>query len=620
MTASMEQLLQRKTRKLSAFLSGPRVRYFLHQSLMGMGGFLLSAAHVAGKPLPLSAVSIGILPPGYRSAAALGAVLGYGAFFGLHGALPAVWASGMLLLSAHPGLSRDAVIPWLSGGWVALSGLIFSILGLEEGNLPIFALQIATAVGGSLLFTYCRGRKRTWLPLACIAVYALTCIHRAPALLAVAMAVSTLSVSNCLLWAAAVEAVSPGPIPLTLVVGLSALARQIPMGRTLRRIAAPALGALSAMLIAGRFDPWLGVCFAFGGIPGVLIPKSAGQRPPKSTGAAQVKLETMARLLTKLQQSLLDMPEPYIDEPALVDKLRTNACGGCSAREVCNREDEISEALLHGDLSFRCRKTGRVLRELQTTQEQMGILRRNHSRQSEFRAALIQQYGYLSCLMETLSDSLSGQEAEPKPNFRIRICVRSHKKEQANGDRCMAFAGMGCRFYILLCDGMGTGMGASEEATGVAGLLRSMLQSGMPPQYALGLINSQLALRELAGAVSVDLAEINLESGTASIYKWGAAPSWLLRRGRPEQVGSPSPPPGLSLDGTGQTVSRLNISRGEMLILLSDGVNLSEEALQSAFACPPEPDKIAERLLEFLPADSDDATAAAIRLSPCDVA
>lgn len=620
MTVSMEQLISRRTRKLSLFLSGPLMRHLLRGCLVGMGSFMLSAAHIRGLCLPLAAVGVGVLPPGLRSAAALGATLGYGAFFGFRGALPAVWASGILLLSAYPALSRRTFLPWVSGAWVALSALAFRAVGLEEGSMGTFAVQVGCAMGGSLLFTYCRRRKRTWLPLASVLVYALTCIHRAPGLLACAMAVSTLSVSNCLLWAAAVEAACPGPIPLTLVVGLAALARQIPMSRSLRRIAAPAMGALSAMLIAGRFDPWLAVCFGLGGLPGTMIPPALGKAPVKSTGAAQVKLESMAKILTKLQKGLLDIPQPHIDEPAFVDKLRVNACGSCSAREVCNREGEISEGLLHGDLSFRCRKTGRILRELQATQEQIGILRRSHSRQSEFRAALVQQYGYLSCLMEMLSDSLADTGPEPTPNFRIRICVRSRKKEHANGDKCVAFAGLGCRFYILLCDGMGTGIGASEEAGQTAELLRNMLQSGMPPQYALGVINAQLALRELAGAVTVDLAEVNLDSGTVSVYKWGAAPSWLLRRGHPTRIGTPNPPPGLDPEENGHTVSRLSLSRGEMLILLSDGVEISEENLDSAFACPPEPDKLAEKLLEFLPEGCDDATAAAIRLSPCDVA
>lgn len=618
MTVSMEQLISRKTRRLSAFLSGARARYLLTQALAGAGTFLLSAAQIRGNPLPIAAVAVGLFSGRFRCAAALGATVGYGAFYGVSGALPAVWASGILLLTAYPALNRSTLLPWISGGWVGAATLAFLAMGLWQGTMPVFALQIAAATGGSLLFTYCRGRKRTWLPLAGVWVYALTCIHRAPGLLMVAMAVSTLSVSNCLLWAAALEAARPGAVPLTLVVGLSALARQIPMGRLLRRIAAPALGALSAMLIAGRFDPTLTVCFCCGGFAGALMPAALGKAPPKSTGAAQVKLESMARLLGKLQKSLLDIPEPYLDEPAFLDKLRTNACGSCSAREVCNREGEISEALLHGDLSFRCRKTGRVLRELQTTQEQMSILRRSHCRQREFRAALVQQYGYLSCLMEMLSDSLADTSPEPKPNFRIRICVRSRKKEFANGDRCMAFAGPGCRFYIALCDGMGTGLLASEEAGSTAALLRGMLQNGMPPQYALGVINAQLALREMAGAVTVDLAEVNLENGTASVYKWGAAPSWLLRRGRPMQVGASNPPPGISPDANGHTVSRLSLSRGEMLILISDGVALTEDVLQSAFACPPEPEALAEKLLEFLPEGSDDATAAAIRLTPCD--
>lgn len=374
------------------------------------------------------------------------------------------------------------------------------------------------------------------------------------------------------------------------------------------------------MAACRNFDPWLAICLPLGAALGGVLPIIRSEPGHGSTACAQVSLEAMARLLARLQHSLLETDLPRIDEPAFVDKIRNNACGCCSARDNCNLEMSISENLLHGDLSFRCRKTGRVLRELQTTQEQINQLKLNHNRQNEYRMALIQQYGYLSSLMELLADRLAGREPEPKPNYRIRICARSRKKESANGDRCLAFAGNGCRFYVLLCDGMGTGQGAAGEADSTASLLRGMLQAGMPPQYALGAINSQLALRQMAGAVTIDLAEIRLDTGQAAVYKWGAAPSWLLCRGKPRQVGSPSPPPGLGMDGTGQSVSRLNLSRGEMLILISDGVSSPENLMNSAFEMDPDPARMAEALLRNLPEGSDDATAAAIILSPCEKA
>lgn len=617
MTGSVERLLQRKMLKLNTWAKSPKVRKSTQGILWGAGGLVLSAARLWDQPVPLAAAAVAALPLPLKSTAALGAALGYGVFFGVNGGLPSVWAAGILLLTASASIAQSPLLPWIAGGFVALSNLTFQVCGLCRTDFPVFAMQVGGIMGGIALFSYCWERRKTWPALGALAVFALGCIHRGLGLLAAGAAGSTLPVWAFLLWAGAAEAAAPGPIPISIMAGLTVLSRSLPLHKSWQRCIAPGLGAAGAMVLFRFFDPVLALCGTAGGLLGVALPALHVGLQRRGTGAAQVRLEQMARLLGRLQNSLLEQPLPQIDEGAFVDKIRINACGCCSARDICTQEQDISAGLLHGDLSFRCRKTGRVLRELQATQAQINQLKLNHSRQGEYRIALVQQYGYLSSFLELLADDLAGNLPEPKPSYRIQISARSRKKETANGDRCMAFAGNACRFYILLCDGMGTGMAAAGEAEHTASLLRGMLQVGLPPQYALGAINAQLALRQMAGAVTIDLAEIRLDNGRAAIYKWGAAPSWLLRRGKPQQVGAPSPPPGLNLEGTGHTVSRLNLSRGDMLILISDGVCFPEKVMAGAFSCSPEPAQMAEKLLEYLPEGSDDATAAAIKLSPC---
>ena len=69
-----------------------------------------------------------------------------------------------------------------------------------------------------------------------------------------------------------------------------------------------------------------------------------------------------------------------------------------------------------------------------------------------------------------------------------------------------------------------------------ASLLRQMLSAGFPAEHALRSLNSLLALRGGAAAVTVDLVELRLDSGRASVYKWGAAPSLLLFDGMAEKI------------------------------------------------------------------------------------
>ena len=61
-------------------------------------------------------------------------------------------------------------------------------------------------------------------------------------------------------------------------------------------------------------------------------------------------------------------------------------------------------------------------------------------------------------------------------------------------------------------------------------------------------------------------------SGEAALYKWGAAPSYLKKKGAVEKIGTASPPPGI---GAGEEhrpeEAKLSLARGEMLVLVSDG-------------------------------------------------
>ena len=115
----------------------------------------------------------------------------------------------------------------------------------------------------------------------------------------------------------------------------------------------------------------------------------------------------------------------------------------------------------------------------------------------------------------------------------------------------------------------------------------------------------------------MDLAEISLESGIVHIYKWGAAPSWILHRRGIEKTGTATPPPGISVEETSMAVEKLSLRRGEVLILVSDGVNgallqeLSDVPVDGPLGT------MAVGILEKCAAkDEDDATAALIRLRP----
>lgn len=612
MTVSVEQAVARSKMKFSQILAQSGVRCLGQNLGAAAGGAVLAAAPIWNHPVPLAAVWAITLTDKLRPAAALGAALGYGLFWPAAGGKAAVWAAGMLLASLLPDLSHGKLLHITAGCITALTNLLFQIFGLEDGHLGFFFMEILTAMGAAELFT--RWGKSAGVYLSALWLLGLGKIHPGLGLFACGAGVTFLPPAAAVTWAAALELSGAANSSAAAYAAGSLLLRQLPLPIPWRRCLAPGLSAGIVMAAAGRFVPWTFLCFSLGGFAGGLLPEMERQSAfRRGRGCAQVRLEQMARLFTQFQHSLLELPPLSVDEDAFVEKIRIGACACCAARNACSQESSIGPELLHGNLSFRCRKTGRVLREVQACQAQMQQLRLNHTRQEECRQALVQQYGYLSGLLELLSDRLAAQNTSAAPAFRIQISARCRRRESANGDRCMAFAGDGCRFFVLLCDGMGTGQGAAEEAQRTAAMIRSMLLAGMPPQYALGCINSQLALRQLAGAVTVDLAEIHLDCGKASVYKWGAAPSFVVRRGKYRQIGQVSLPPGLSLEQSQEGVSQLSLCHGEWLVMVSDGVDISEEVLSAQES---ETAAFARRILENQPESADDATAAVIRLLP----
>ena len=270
-----------------------------------------------------------------------------------------------------------------------------------------------------------------------------------------------------------------------------------------------------------------------------------------------------------------------------------------------------------GDLPIFCRRENRLLQELHRAQEQLRAIRADRKRQKEYRSALVQQYQFLAEYVQELSDLLGRRGINPEPRYRPEVMVAANRLDADNGDRCLRFAGAGCRYYVLLCDGMGTGPSAVQAGKAAAALLQELLLAGFPAEYALRTLNSLCALRGEAGIVTADLAELHLDTGKATLYKWGAPPSWVLRRTGTEKIGTAGPPPGLSVGEDRERVERLSLRRGETLILCSDGIN-GEELFRHCQESPGRPfGTLANELLEAAGSvKSDDATVAAVRLRP----
>ena len=597
-------------------------------------GFLGSGASLAHRALPLAAGLVSALT-GWRSAvAALGAALGYRLFWGAGGYQGMVWAWCGCICALFLGkkvVSSDAplLIPAIMAFAVSATGLLFQLFFRDTTPVWLYLLRIGLGAGTALLFGFfLRQRQQItlWLVQGA-AVFALAQIAPLRWLSLGYIAAGILCVREAfpgaVLAGAALDLAGITPIPMTPVLCAGYLMRMIPWQKKYLSAAVPAAGCVLGMFLFGKWDltPLPGLLI--GGISGVLLPgKTERLHRRGETGIAQVRLEIMAGVMSQTQQLLLETGEVDIDEDAILHRVKQRACGGCPNRKQC-QDAPIPADSLHrsyadaGSLDFPCRKPGRMILELRRGQEQLRNLKADRARQTQYREAVIQQYRFLSEYLRAQADRLPRGALRPRQVYHPEVAVCSSGKETANGDRCAWFSGTEGKYYILLCDGMGTGVGAAQEAKVAADMLQKMLSAGFPADYALRSLNSLTVLRQRGGAVTVDLAEISLDSGWAAVYKWGAAPSWVIRAAGAEKIGTAGPPPGLSVTETRETVERLSLRRGETLILLSDGVD-GEGVLRCAKEWEElPPGELAARLLELGASDcADDATAAVVRLSP----
>ena len=598
------------------------------------GGCLLAAAAVEGRFQPLA---LGLLCAGTGGwnavAAALGAALGYLWFWGRGAAQAMFWLGAGLAVSltlGDAGISRrqKLMLPACAAVIVAGGGVLWLVRWGDETPIPAYLTRVALALCATAIFRAFLERRGSWadwlaqsllvLALSQIAVLGVNLGFAAAGYFAAQGALASAALAGL-----GLDLAHPRGVGMTGAMCLSFCLRLIPSRPRWLDALAPALAYIPVMALSGRFDLSPVPGLLLGGALRLALPGLGRLEPRKRRGehaVAQLRLEQMALALRHMEQSLLLTAPVSPDRGAVLDRASRAACDFCPERRGCRgRLEELPEGLLEQpglgeeDLPRGCRKPARLLGELRRGQEQLRRMKGDRKRLESYQCAARDQYAFLADFLQNLAEELGSRREVWTHRFtpEVAMSTRSHREE--NGDRCLWFAGTGSDYYILLCDGMGTGAGAARESREAAELLKRMLQAGFPAEYALRSLNSLAVLRELGGCTTVDLVRLHLDTGRGTLYKWGAASSYLLKNGQLRKIGTASPPPGLNVQAR-ETVDRLSLSGGEVLILLSDGAG-EDVLLRTEWTAPvPSPGGLAAALVERGAEEGDDATVAVVQL------
>lgn len=204
------------------------------------------------------------------------------------------------------------------------------------------------------------------------------------------------------------------------------------------------------------------------------------------------------------------------------------------------------------------------------------------------------------------------------------IAARKKDGETVSGDAGTWFKRPDGRLYILLCDGMGSGPAANRESGLAVRLLEQFLKAGVETENALVILNSALSLRgeEEGGFTTVDLLQMDLFTGQAAIYKFGAAPTYIKKREGIQRVTGCSLPAGVTTQSNMRPdCTRLKLEPGDCVLMVSDGICGTGEddwirAKLAAFGGN-SPKELAKSLITDGPEEgaTDDRTALVVRLA-----
>ena len=159
-----------------------------------------------------------------------------------------------------------------------------------------------------------------------------------------------------------------------------------------------------------------------------------------------------------------------------------------------------------------------------------------------------------------------------KPKYRTVTGVARTARETSlvSGDNFTFF--VTCRGYHIsaISDGMGSGRQADKFSRTAIQLLESLLDDGIETSLAIRLSNLYLNMRgENERLATIDLCSIDLSSGAASFYKYGASPSFVKNRYCTEEVVT-----GNNDFDTAKPLhyKPVSLSGGDFVIMITDGI------------------------------------------------
>ena len=148
-------------------------------------------------------------------------------------------------------------------------------------------------------------------------------------------------------------------------------------------------------------------------------------------------------------------------------------------------------------------------------------------------------------------------------------------EKEGAGDTLCAFFSPDEKYYMLLCDGMGSGRDALFTSSICAEFMQKILSSCADKELCLAMLNNFIRAKGIECSSSVDLLEIDLITGASCLVKSGAAPSFVKRGENIFRLHSKTAPIGIMKSPDAERLD-FQLKDGDIIIMVSDGIASDE--------------------------------------------
>lgn len=580
-------------------LTGKRVQQCF---TLAVGCFIVSGASLFGQALPLAACVVAALPMGTNAlAAAFGSIAGY--FLRCEAAFAAEYAAMTMLMLAALAVFQGTRLPYMRWFMPTMAASVCAVLGgisVLGGELQIsFLLSkilLSFVVTAAFRRAFGGNQNALWVLIGALVsgLSGLNLPFDLGFLCACMFCAASTRLSQAALLGLALDLTGLyGQCAMPALIAPALFCRKLSKNERIMPTITFALLPPMVFACFGHFGFGISAASFCGALLGLLFRNSASSIFATQEGdRANERLYEASKLMDMLSRHLPEeiLSVPHSEAEEVYDAAAERVCRCCPRFHRCweHHAAETYEALSSAAHLIVARGTAQTedfsavfqdncchLEGFITAlnQELEGMLYRRRYRMMlrESRQVFAQE---LTCLAEYLRQMQEEPRGKSDTVFlpQVGISALSKKGERVSGDYGVYFVGPNAEFYVLLCDGMGSGESAALGSRQTVQILQKLLKSGLDAESALKILNGMQILREAQSYTTVDLARIDLNTGTAKIYKWGAAPSYLRNFDTVKKIASASVPPGVSVCTKAEEFA-CSLKHEEMLVLASDGAD-----------------------------------------------